>query len=805
MLVGYYSRFQAKNRSMKYLLLSIFFLYTILLSAQNELPIGHWRSHLPYVVGDYVTQSPTKVIYSTTYSLILFDKEELSTEFISKVEGLSGVSIRFVKYNPLSNIIMIFYEDSVIDLIKEEEDGSRTISTLQQIANFNNFTGEKKLNNVFIEDESNIYIAANYGISKINLDANEFAFTTFTGIGVRDIAVFEGNIYAATAEGIYRASVSNPFLEDFGNWTLLGSSEGFPEVYSSKAVEVFDDYLYIDIDDEQLYRLKGNDLDLFWEESGKTITFLDSNPNHLFVGYPVCTSNGCSGGKILYIDANDNVGDLASGCFFSVSSVVEDEQGRVWLGEIGRDFRRYDRVDSNDCDQITVNSPYSAENREMTVANNQLWLASGGLNQTLSARFLAHGFASLIDGQWTIYNRNTWDVLKGEDPNSTSDDLYDFVTIKVHPENGTIYAGSFLEGLIEFDGETMNLYNEKNSTLDNADGDSPRSRVSGLTFDDDNNLWISNHLAKNLKPISVLKPGGEFQSFSLPGCGTQNQIFQIAVDQNSFKWAVIGTSSAGVLAFDSGDMDDPNDDRCRIFNASNSNLPTNNTNCLEVDLDGDVWVGTTEGVVIFECGGSVFDNACQGSRRIVEQDGFNAFLLETEDVSTIAVDGANRKWIGTKNGVFVLSPSGEEEIARFTTENSPLFDNTIIDIAINPDNGEVFIGTNRGVQSYQADAILGGRVNKSPITVFPNPVRPEYTGPIAMKGFARDANVKITDINGKLVYETTALGGQAIWDGRDYNGRRANSGVYLIFGTTNPRNSGFEDPDAVVGKILFIN
>ena len=200
-------------------------------------------------------------------------------------------------------------------------------------------------------------------------------------------------------------------------------------------------------------------------------------------------------------------------------------------------------------------------------------------------------------------------------------------------------------------------------------------------------------------------------------------------------------------------------------------MPINNVNSLAVDLDGDVWVGTNQGVVVFECGSNVFDPNCQGSKRIVQVDGFNAYLLETEIVTAIAVDGANRKWFGTKNGVFVQSPTGEEQIAFFDKDNSPLFDNTITDIAIDQINGEVFIGTANGLISLRYDATKGEVVNSKSVYAFPNPVRPDYDGPIAIKGLARDADVKITDINGQRVYETKALGGQAIWDGKDYNGK----------------------------------
>ncbi|MBE2206090.1 MAG: hypothetical protein IAE84_00830, partial [Saprospiraceae bacterium] len=157
-------------------------------------------------------------------------------------------------------------------------------------------------------------------------------------------------------------------------------------------------------------------------------------------------------------------------------------------------------------------------------------------------------------------------------------------------------------------------------------------------------------------------------------------------------------------------------------------------------------------------------------------------------------------------GVYLLSPDGREEIHHFTIDNSPLPDNTVASIGIDSISGEVFFGTLRGIVSYRSDATVGTRFQNEEVLVFPNPVRPEYEGPIAIKGLTREAVVKITDVHGQLVFETRALGGQAIWDGRDFNGRRAPTGVYLVFAVSNPRFSGFTGkPETATAKILFVN
>ncbi len=763
----------------------------------TSLGIGQWRSLLPYRAGPYVAQSAGKIFYATELSLLTLDKADLSSSYLTRELGLSHTGIRLIRYNPLVKALIVVYNNSVIDVVPDEG----KIVTLNQVQNFKNFIGNKELFDVYSAPDSTVYLAGNYGLSRLNLKKGEFIFTTFTGLDVRSVVVFGGFVYAATEAGIYRISDNARNPENFGNWEFLGTAQGFPGSYSSTALALYQGQLYLDINNA-VYRLEGGKPALFYRKEGYALKFLSAEGTHLLAGYR-CASSGCGNGTVLYFTPAGFGGEVDGSCCGQPNYALEDSQGRVWFGDNFRDFRYLDRIGSSRCNLLSFNSPYSSNNRELVVSQNQLWVAAGGVNQTFSYLFLDHGFSSYLHGDWTIYNRNTRQELKGENPNDPDDDLFDIMTIAVHPGNGKVYAGSFFEGLLELDGGSMRLFNEKNSTLNNAVGDSKRTRVSGLAFDGDNRLWVSNHLAD--RPISVLLPDGKWQSFK-PSCN-ETQIHQIGIDGNGFKWLVSNSSNTGVLVFDEGKLEDPNDDRCRLITQNNSNLPTNIVNCLAVDLEGDVWVGTSEGIVIFECGNSVFEpDRCQGTRRVVEQeDGFLDYLLITEEVRTIAVDGGNRKWVGTKNGIFVLSPNGEQLVARFTTANSPLLDNSINDIAIDQETGLVYIGTESGITSYQGDAIAGDRIHLAKAEVYPNPVAPDYEGPIAIRGLSRDAEVKITDIRGRLVFETKALGGQAIWNARDYLGNRVRSGVYLVWSSTSSREAGFAEPTTAVARILVQN
>lgn len=768
--------------------------------SQNVMPIGSWRSHMPYRIGQYVTQSDTEIFYSTGLSVVAFDKQELSTRFLTKTDFLSQAGIQYLKYFKAQETLMVVFNDGTMDLVNENE-----VITMPQIANFPNVIIGKDVFQIVPESDTTVLLAGSFGVSRVRVSESvkEFAFTTFTGLAVNSVANFEGFIYVGTDEGIYRIESDNFFPEVFSNWAYVGEDFGFPGDYSTHALVVYNDLLYFDIDNV-VYRWNENGPVEIHAEPDQKVEYMSAEGTHLLVGYQ-CNWENCGGnGKVLYFTQEETYGELADGCIAVPYNGLEDEQGRIWFGEDYRNFRWLDNVNDSICNTISLNSPWSEKSWNLEILNNQVWLTSGGLTpETLKGQFFRDGFYSLIDGQWTIYNTTTNATMKGENPSDPNDDLFGMISLAISPNTGKVYAGSYFEGLVEVDGEEVNLYNENNSSLQVAEGDDSRVRTLGLAFDEEDNLWVTNAIAKDDRPLSVLRPDGTWKSFD-EVCGFEF-LMDVEVDDNGFKWIRLGNSSAGLLLFDEGEMDDDSDDRCQFFSSSNSNLQTNDVTSLEVDLDGDVWVGTTAGIVIFECGGNAFDEECNGSRRIVVgEDGNAGYLFETERIEAIAVDGANRKWVGTSTGAYLLSPNGEEQLLYFNEDNSPLLDNTIFDIACNQETGEVFFATNKGLVSYQSDAVEGGNTHKQTFEVFPHPVRPEYDGPITIRGFSRDATVKITDISGKLVYETKALGGQVIWDGRDYNGNRASTGVYLVFATT-ASSFGITEPTSAVAKVVLIN
>jgi hypothetical protein len=270
-----------------------------------------------------------------------------------------------------------------------------------------------------------------------------------------------------------------------------------------------------------------------------------------------------------------------------------------------------------------------------------------------------------------------------------------------------------------------------------------------------------------------------------------------------------------IVFTDNGTITQTSDDQSKLLTSATGNgaIPGNKVYSIAEDNDGEIWIGTDEGVAVFYSPENVFTNYNYDAQRILiprnDGTGLADILLEFETITAIAVDGANNKWIGTdRSGVFQLSPDGQKELNHFTEQNSPLFSNNISSIAINHKTGEVFFGTAKGIISYKSEA-TGGSETIVDAYAYPNPVSSGYTGPIAIIGLPENADFKITDINGRLVYNGYAQGGQAIWYGTNHEGRRVQSGVYLVFVTDingeNSVTSGDKSNSTLVTKILFIN
>lgn len=756
-----------------------------LIFAQNDLKIGQWRTHFPYRTGLSVTTSTDAVYWATGLSVLKMSKADLSVERLDKLNSLNDIGAQLVRYNTTSKTLLVAYKNNNIDLVRTE--GGATLN-ISDIKNNINITGDKTIYNAVFNGDT-AFLACGFGVSRLNLKRGEFISTTFTKLKTFGVALFDGKIWAATEGGIYTVPNDAKLnILDFKIWKKMDVVDGFPAAYTSRAITVFNGKLYFDIDDK-LNVLNPNGPLSIATENGFSIKYLAEGGRNLLVGW-ACKGN-CNG-KVTLIDKNGVAKPLAGGGVNRPTDGVEDAEGRVWLGDEYNGYRFLARATDGQCTVVEFDSPYSSKSSGIAANDTSVWVAFDRING-INAADLNDGFASLKNAKWLNFNSFNPDYQGAKDANC----------VAIHPKDGRAFVGTYSKGVFEIkDNKIQKLHNASNTggVLQAGVADPGRQRIAGMAFDTKGNLWLANNEAANA--LIVLKADGKWAKMApIPS----RSVHQVVVDGAGFKWLIVKGSQSSIIVFDEGkNIDDPTDDRVRLID--NSNFPKELQNagiqCLATDLNGAIWVGTSNGVAVFECGSDPFRTACAGRLVVASLSNISEYLLREKLVSSIAIDGANRKWFGTTSGLFVTSADGREEIAKFNTDNSPLPSNNITALAVRP-NGEVFVGTNDGLMSYRSDATEGGTFNKpeDQIIAFPNPVRPDYQGTIAIKGFARDANVKITDANGSIVFETKALGGQAIWDGKDFNGRRVATGVYFVL-ATNTRN--LDAPEGVVTKILVV-
>ena len=394
-----------------------------------------------------------------------------------------------------------------------------------------------------------------------------------------------------------------------------------------------------------------------------------------------------------------------------------------------------------------------------------------------------NGFYLFDENTWTSYDGNN-DAIYNTTISLGSPSLISVAIDPSDPDHA--YFACWGVGVLECRKTGgVEIFKRSNSTLNGIVGLGDYVIAGGVTFDKDNNLWAV--AGGNTSPISVRRPDGSWQSFVIQNADMARYgLFQIIVDDNNQKWFIAlegGSTGQGIGVFNENDPATTSDDQfARITNTvGQGGLPDMRVRSLASDKDGAVWIGTDKGVAVIYNPGNVFSgNSFDAQRIILEQDGIAQYLLETEVVTAITIDGANRKWFGTANGgVFLMSADGTKQLLNFNSENSPLPSNAIMGIAVDDKSGEVFFGTEKGIISYRGDATAGGEACNDYL-VFPNPVRHDYYGPIAIRGLIDNADVKITDIAGNLVYHTIANGGQAIWNGTNFSGERVNTGVYTV-------------------------
>ncbi len=745
-------RFSKENISfMKKILLFLTILSSALIT--NAQKIGEWTAHTPGMKVISVDVMRDNVFAATPYDIFYYNTNDNSINHLSKVNGLSDMGISIIKYCEPKDVLFVGYTNTNIDIIDNQGD----VTNIPDIYN-KYILGNKIINDVFFNGNL-AYVCCGFGIVVIDLDRNEVYDTYFfqsnnNYISVNDLALNNGVFYAATEQGIYFADADNAHLADFSQWKLYKHHlPHFDENFSH--VELFDNNIVAIYSDNQ-----HNTDEIYALADTISWSYFFNGSQVLVSDIRVCDE------KLILTQTNRkiNVYDKDKTLIFSindlepVSTTFDKKRNCYWTGSQTLSLVRINSED--DYEEISFNGPYSSNVFSINASGNDIWVASGGYRSTWAKLYNREGFFHFSDDSWEYFNKKN-----GMVPDSISD----IVCVKPDPRNSDIvYAATFDKGLMVYEnGELKNIYSNYNSSL----GQHLMinyTYVTGFDFDSNNNMWLAN--SGTDKMLSVWRTDGTWQSYNIGN----NDIGAIMVDDNDIKW--IYTRGGEITVF--------NDGIYKTVNNSESHgaLP-GDANCFVTDNNGTVWVGTTDGVALFYDSKKIINNSSYACYRILiprnDGSGQADYLLSGLSVLSIAVDGANNLWFGTNNGAIHTSNDGQTTYNHFTMENSPLFSNNVTDIAID-DNGIVYFATDKGIVSYKGTATKGNEKN-SDVIVYPNPVRPEHSGIVGIKGLVANALVKITTTNGAFVTHLRAQGGQAVWDCTDINGSKVQPGIYLIF------------------------
>ena len=777
-------------------ILSVLLAVTLQTSAQNE--INSWSDHFSYRPVKHVTSLDQKIIGATELGAFIYDTEDGSMTRLNKTNKLADVGISALKTVPDLNMILIGYQNGNIDVWIDER-----VINIGDIVTAN-ILADKKINEFYIY-ESLAYVCTEFGIIQLDLEKLEIKDTFIIGengnfLGVNDIEIQNGEIVAASNLGMYKASFPNIFLADFQTWELDVNTPNITGNF--EGLEEFNGFLYThipEVDGDVIYR-KEIITDSAWEawisDPGLGVNRIEASENHLVVSADSrvnqYNSNLESIKEVLFVSGN----------FPVFNSAIESPDGDgLWIADVNSGL--FHASNTLGINQTIPNGPDFSDARRINSFFENVWVATGGVDLGFDNNFKRSGINYFTSNQWKSINDMNTDFMLGV--NDIGGYVLDIMDITINPEdNNQVFASSWEEGIIEIkNGEPVQIYNSDNSPLVSVEtfiGEGVIN-VGGITYDVDGNLWVTNSQTDSC--LHVLEPNGTWNTFEIPELTSSSVIGDILVARNGYVWMVLEKGIEGVLVYNYGeDFENKSDDQYRILTSGEGEggLPSDDVYSIAEDINGELWVGTLQGLGIFYNTNCLFDDEeCDAQQILIEQDGNFQILLETETITSIEIDGGNRKWIGTQtSGAYLLSDDGIDQINHFTKENSPLLSDNIQDISFNFSTGDIFFATNLGVVSYRGTATgFDGTIVESKI--YPNPVKDDYDGPITIDSLTGETDVRITDINGNLVFRTVSEGGRAVWNGNDENGVRVSTGVYLVFA------SNQNGKETTVGKIAIIN
>lgn len=764
------------------------FVILITFSSYAQIGTGEWRLHVPTKNCIDVAAVGNNIYSAFVNGIVEYDTQADETSMWDNVNGLSDISISCLGTNSSKTALYVGYENGNIDVISNNKCTNIPAVVLA------NIQGNKKIYRIE-PYENYVYVATGFSILKVDpikLEIKETFYPTNSIEEIVDLSFRNDSIFALTPSKLYTGDLNNVALADPVQWTV----DSRLPVLSTEA------YQDIEIVFEQLFVSKkvdgyGLDTVLVLNQNESSVAFipsytmeinsLDNVDNQLVVNnFDASVFYDNSFNYTLIINDNSS---------YNIPSHVTKLNGKYWCADQNNGLFYTD----NGFNFTYINIPGPPKNffYKLDWSKGVLAVAGGGLANTVLTYNKA-GAYTFEDEKWQLYDKFQFSNLQDKN-------IWDYVAVDVNPNNTNVIATSTFSPIplviIDRENLTADTITPYNSTIEFRVGYNDWSYVSDIEYDNDGNLWALN--GNSFEPLKLMTPDKTWYSFNLGSSAIGVYTEDLVLDYNGNIWMAF--RHTGVIGYNTnGTPTDPSDDKKIVLNTGENtgNLPSGIINAIAVDFDNEIWIGTDDGFAILYNSENAFDaglgeyNAQQPK---IEYEGNVEYVLSGTNVTDIEVDGANRKWIGTSGaGIALLSADGLEILEQYTTENSPLISNNILDLELDQNTGELYIATDIGMISYRTDATYGKDDYES-VTVFPNPARPDFDGVITIQGIKYDSDVKITDAAGNLIYTTTSNGGTATWNGKTLNGDRVATGVYLIWTSPNEGKGRF------VGKVLIVN
>jgi ligand-binding sensor domain-containing protein len=740
-----------------------------------------WEGLFSFTTIVDIEESSTAVYAASENAVFIYDLNSRSFTTLTTVNGLSGDEISQIHYSEDKSVLIIGYENGLLQIV----DQNGRVNDIVAIKDKQSISPVDKRINEFIESGDLIYIATDFGIAIYNLERLEFDDTYFIGdngiqVPVASIEIFDGFLYAATIDensGMRRAPIADPFLIDFMNWNQVNI-----DIWTE--VLTFDD------------RLFAVTVGRFLAELNTTLgTFAGTGirlPRAILDAHATSDFLTFTSREAIYIyDRTLNqiylIDDIGGASYNYTAGIV---RGTVlYAGTEAAGMIRINIQDQTDFEFIVADGPSRNTAFSISSSPGELWVGYGNYDVFYDPFPLERLGISYFreEESWVNYSFN--DVLNAQSISS--------ITVNPNDPN-EVFLNSMNDGVVQFvDEAAVTRFEQFNSSLfPTVDLNAPPPgifyRISNSTFDRNGNLWV----VQSLSDFSLHKriPSGQWTAFDL-----SDEISNVA--QSATKMVVTqegniiyGTTSIGLVGFD------PETSEALSFNVDN-NLINNYVASLRLDLNGQLWIGSNLGLRVLFNPNSMFTENPSDARSIIIEDtnGIPRELLADEAVLDIEIDGNNNKWVATaSSGAFLFSPSGRETIFQFTTDNSPLPTNAVNDISIDESSGKIYFATDKGIVAFQGERSSKPEDNLESVRAFPNPVRPGFEGNVTIDGLTDRARVKITDIEGNLVYEAVSQGGSIPWDTRSFSGSKVASGVYFLFISTN------DNIETKVSKLMIV-